>query len=85
MRTVGKSYWMGVACSSDQQKAAVRSWFAPLCDDMIPESAEILFDIETDREKRMKAVMVDKDGRRRVAIRTKGRNYSITLKAAEVA
>lgn len=83
MRTVGKSYWMGVACSSDRQKANVRSWFSPLCDKMTVESAEILCDIETDREKKIRAVVVDESGKRHIAERTRGgRKFSISLKAA---
>lgn len=82
MRIVGKSYWMGVSTDGEKSKAAVRSWFSPLCDKMTVESAEILCDVETDREKKIRAVMVDENGKRHIATRTKGRTYSISLKAA---
>jgi len=49
---------------------------------MTVESAEILCDCETDREKKIRAVMVDESGKRHIAVRTKGRNFSISLKAA---
>lgn len=82
MRIVGKSYWMVVHTGTDSAKANVRSWFSPLCDKMTVESAEILCDVETDREKKIRAVMVDAAGKRHIATRTKGRTYSISLKAA---
>lgn len=77
-----KSYWMGVACSSDHQRNNIRTWFSPLCDDMTVERAEILCDAETDREKKIRAFVVDKTGKRFVAVRTRGRNFTISLKAA---
>lgn len=77
-----KSYWMGVSLDGEKAKAAVKSWFSPLCDDMTPEKAEILCDTKTDKEKKIRAVMVDKDGNRRTAIRTMGRKFTIILKAA---
>lgn len=77
---MSKSYWMGVACRTQGQKDAIKRWFSPLCDDMTPESAEILIDKVTDREKKIRAVMVDKDGKRRTATRTKGgKTFSVTL------
>ncbi len=76
-----KSYWCGVSVHTDRDKAAVRSWFSPLCDEMRVESAEILCDIETDREKKIRAVVVDGNGKRHVATRTKVRKFSISLKA----
>ena len=78
-----KSYWSGVSIHGERSQAAVKSWFSPLCDDMTVEKAEILCDIETDREKKIRAVMVDPSGKRHIATRTKGgRTYSISLKAA---
>ncbi len=76
-----KSQWTEVWCDSPASKAAALSWFRPVCDGMTPEKVEILCDIETDREKKIRAVMIDKDGTRRVAYRTLGtRNYTISLK-----
>lgn len=72
-----KSYWMGVSTDTDRDKIAVRSWFSPLGDEMEVISAEILCDIETDREKKIRAIMQDNEGNRYVLSRTAGRNYSI--------
>lgn len=83
MTKARKTYWMGVSTETDRDMAAVRGWFSPLCDSMTVESAEILCDIETDREKRIRAIMVDAEGKRRVATRTIGQKYSISLKAAQ--
>lgn len=77
---MSKSYWMSVITDTDAQKSAVLSWLSPLCDDMQVESAEILCDGKTDQEKKIKAVVIDADGRRRVATRTKGaKHYTLTL------
>ena len=77
-----KSYWSGVACSTERDKIAIRSWFQPLCNDMTPEKAEILCDIETDRERKLRAVMVQKNGTRCLAERTVGvRTFSIRIKS----
>lgn len=79
-----KSYWMGVVCDSDNSKAAIKSWFSPLCDEMTPESADILCDIETDREKKFRAIMVEPDGKKCLVTRTRGgRRFSLTLKRIE--
>lgn len=83
MRIVGKSYWMGVSTDNDRDKANVKSWFSPLCDKMTVESAEIMCDVATDREKKIRAVMVDENGKRRIAIRSKTKGgWSVTLKRA---
>lgn len=74
-----KSYWMAVATRTERSKKAVLSWFSPVCDGMTVESAEVLCDIETDREKKIKAVMVDTNGKRKIATRTMGKNYTISL------
>lgn len=71
---------MGVACDTPSQKSAIRSWFSPFCDDMEPESAEVLCDRDTDREKKLRAIMIDRDGGKRVATRTAGkRNTTVTI------
>ena len=83
MRTVGKSYWMCVSTDTDRDKANVLSWLSPLCDGMKVESAEIMCDVATDREKKIKVIVVDEKGKRRIAIRSKTKGgWSITLKAA---
>lgn len=79
---MSKSTWMGVSVSDECSQRAVLSWFSPLCEGMTVEKAEVLCDNETDREKKIRVFVVDKDGKRHIAVRTNGRNYSISLKAA---
>ena len=75
-----KSYWQAVSLSSDHDKAAAKSWFTFLCDDdMTPYEAEVLLDIETDREKKLRVFMTDAAGKRYRFERTRGpKNFSIT-------
>ena len=79
-----KSYWQSMAMESDHEKRAVKSWFGPLCEDMTPYKAEILCDIETDREKKIRAFMVDGSGAKFQFVRTLGRHYSISRKPLSV-
>lgn len=75
-----RSQWTKIWCGSPETKAAALSWFHPVCDGMTPEDVEILCDVETDREKKIRAVMVDEHGMRRLAIRTLGKKqYTIRL------
>jgi len=77
----GKSYWQSAYIGNDSSKDAVKSWFAPMCDGMTPYKAEILCDIETDREKKARAFMTDPDGKRYQFERTLGgKTFSITRK-----
>lgn len=75
-----RSYWGGVCCTTEGDKAAVIKWFAPVCDDMTPEKAEVLSDEATDATKKIRAVMVDGQGRRFTATRTFGKRFSIRLR-----
>lgn len=80
---MAKSYWQGMCCSTPRDKGAIKSWFSPLCDDMEPESCDVLCDIETDRSKKVRATMIGKDGKCVLATRTFGRKtFSIHLKPA---
>lgn len=83
MTRQSRSYWSGISLHSDAAKDALRSWFMPLADDMIPYKGEVLCDVETDRDKKLRAFMVGKDGKRYVLTRTRGSqgNYSVTIKA----
>jgi hypothetical protein len=74
-----KSYWMPVNVRTVSAKRAVLSWFDGLCRDMTVESAEVLCDKQTDREKKLKAVVVDAQGNRRLATRTFGKTYTMSL------
>jgi hypothetical protein len=75
-----KSYWQAMGLSTLSDKQAAKSWFEPLCDDdMIPYKAEILLDVETDREKKLRVFMTDAAGRNYRFERTRGqKNFSIT-------
>ena len=80
-----KSSWGGVCCTTEQDKAACRSWFSPMCDDMEPEKCEALTDNATDATKKLRAVMVDKRGRKFIATRTFGKQFSIKLAPVKIA
>jgi hypothetical protein len=76
-----KSYWQEVYIDSPKSKENVKSWFGHLCDGMTPYKAELLCDIETDREKKMRVFMTDADGKRYQFERTRGgRTFSISRK-----
>ena len=74
-----KSSWGGVCCTTERDKAACRSWFSPMCDDMTPEKCEVLTDNTTDATKKLRAAMIDQRGRKLVATRTFGKRFSIKL------
>jgi hypothetical protein len=78
---MAKSYWQGMCCTTERDKSAIKSWFTPFCDDMEPASCDVLCDIDTDRSKKVRAIMVGKNGKRVLATRTLGRKtFSIHLK-----
>lgn len=79
---MAKSEWQSMCCTTERDKGAIKSWFAPLCDDMDPASCDLLCDIETDRSKKVRAIMVEKDGKRLLATRTIGKRFSIHLQPA---
>lgn len=82
-RLRARSYWQGVSLYSDASKAALRSWFAPLADDMTPYKGEILCDVETDAEKKLRAFMTDSEGKRWQFTRMRNRGgYVIARKPA---
>jgi hypothetical protein len=77
-----KSYWQSAYVGDDRAKEAIKSWFAPMCDGMTPYKAEILCDIETDREKKARAFMTDAENRHYQFERTLGgKIFSITKKS----
>lgn len=72
-----------MCCTTDRDKDAIKSWFAPVCDDMEPESCDVLCDIQTDHSKKIRAVMIRKDGERSIVTRTLGKGrFSIHVKPA---
>ncbi|BEV44376.1 hypothetical protein [Afipia carboxidovorans] len=78
---MAESYWQEVYIGSPGAQENVKSWFAPMCDGMTLYKAELLCDIETDREKKIRAFMTDPDGRNYQFERTRGgKKFSITRK-----
>ena len=75
-----KSYWLSIATDTDAARIAVKSWFAPLADDMTPYEADMLCDIVTDREKKLRAFMTAPDGGKHQFERTIRRNFSISVR-----
>ncbi len=75
-----KSYWQSACVDSDRSKDAIRSWFHPLSEGMTPYKAEILCEIDTDREKKIRAFMTDESGAKFKFERTMGRRFSISRK-----
>lgn len=78
---MAKSYWIGVSLVTEGHKDSCRSWFSPMADEMTPYKAEILCDIETDREKKLRSFMTDANGQHYKLERTLGRKtFSISCK-----
>ena len=76
-----KSYWQEAYLGSDDAKENVKSWFGGMCKGMTPYKAEILCDIETDREKKIRALMTDENGENFQFERTLGRTtFSVSRK-----
>lgn len=77
---MAKSYWQDVFVGDHKSRAAVKSWFSPLCDGMTPYKAEILCDTQTDAEKKIRAFMTDIQGAKFKFERTKGKTFSVSRK-----
>jgi hypothetical protein len=76
-----KSYWQAIYMDSADAKASIQSWFAPMCEGMTPYKAEILCDIETDSEKKLRAFMIDVENKHYKFERTRGgKTFSISRK-----
>jgi hypothetical protein len=81
-----KSYWQAAYIGSDDAKAIVKSWFAPMCEGMVPYKADILCDVETDKEKKLRAFMTDDKNNHFKFERTRGANtFSISRKPTTAA
>jgi hypothetical protein len=79
-----KTYWLSAYIGSDKAKENIKTWFTPLCDGMTPYKAEILCDIETDREKKIRAFMIGADNRYYKFERTLGsKTFSISRKRVD--
>jgi hypothetical protein len=69
---------MGVSLEDDRSKTACKAWFPVLADELTPYKAEVLCDVETDDEKKIRAFMTDKEGQHYKLERTRGKKYSIS-------
>jgi hypothetical protein len=86
MKRVKMTEWVGVSLETDRDKAAVKGWFAPFCDEMTPVSAQILVEIDTDREKKVRAEMRDDNGSTRQVIRARTKaGWTVTMKPVRAA
>jgi hypothetical protein len=70
-----KSYWQ--QCRVDENQDAIKSWFAGMADDMHITKAEILCDVKTDREKKIR-IFARKGERVYVLTRTRGRTFTVS-------
>lgn len=76
-----KSEWQSAYVGSEKSQEAIKSWFGHLADGLTPYKAEILLDIETDREKKIRALMTDADNKHYRLERTLGgKSFSISRK-----
>jgi hypothetical protein len=78
-----KSEWTECVCDNKRAQDAILSWFHHLAEGMTPYKAEILCDIETDAEKKLRAFMTDADGNHYKFTRTCGGRYSIKREKIE--
>ena len=85
MEMTSKSYWQRISLEHDGAKETCMSWFTPLGEGLTPYKAEILCDIETDREKKLRVFATGKDGAKYQLERTRGkREFSISSKRIDV-
>lgn len=76
-----KSYWQAAYIGDEGAKESVKSWFGQLCEGLTPYKAEILCDVTTDREKKIRAFMTDSDNKRYQLERTLGgKTFSVSRK-----
>lgn len=81
MRQRRRTYWQQCVSDTDRAKDAIKSWFSPMCEGMTPYKAEILCDVETDAEKRLRAFMVDEQGQHFAFTRSRsGRDIVVSMK-----
>ena len=81
-----RSYWQSCVSDTQRAKEAIASWFTPMSDGMTPYKAEVLCDVETDTEKKLRAFMTDAEGQHFVLTRTRRkRDTVIAMKRIEPA
>lgn len=76
---MSKSYWQSVNVRGAGPQEAVKSWFGIMADETdVVNDADILCDKATDREKKIRAVLTNKEGDRFKLERTLGgKTFSI--------
>jgi hypothetical protein len=73
-----RSYWQSCVADTESAREALKSWFPwGICDGMTPYKAEILCDLETDAEKKLRAFMVDDRGQHIVFTRSRGKRETV--------
>lgn len=76
-----KSYWQEAYLGGERDKEAVKSWFGSMAEGLTPYKAELLCDIATDRNKKIRALMTDSDNNHFQLERTLGRTtFSVSRK-----
>ena len=74
---MSKSYWQTVSVRTENDRKAIKSYFRGLCDEYTPESAAVLCDAATDREKKLRVVMVDSEGVKRIATLSRNKREDV--------
>lgn len=78
---MAKSYWQSASVDGPRSQESIKSWFGDFAEGMTAYKAEILCDVETDQEKKIRAFMTDATGRRYQFERTLGnKTFSISRK-----
>lgn len=82
MGALRKSYWTDCFIDSPRAQEAVKSWFGRLAEGLTITKAEILADVETDAEKKLRIFGVNAEGKqfRLIRVRTV-RGFSLAIKA----
>lgn len=76
-----KSYWQEAYVGNEKSQDAIRSWFGALAEGLAPYKAEILCDIKTDREKKIRVFMTGADNKNYQLERTLGaKTFSVSKK-----
>ncbi len=78
-----KSYWQSMSTHDARSQDAIRAWMNGLADGMTCTKCEVLCDIETDREKKLRAFMTDPRGVKYVFVRTLGKTWTISSERLE--
>ena len=79
---LAKSEWSPIAAQTERDRIAIKSWFGILADGLTPYKAEVLTEIATDREKKVRAFMQNAEGKCFRLERTLGGRQSVLKRMA---